>query len=121
MMTVLDYIYLTQDLDRIAEADELFDAVLTGSVDQEKNVAKKVAAAKDPSNKDKPKPATVKIQMGGTAKRKLSLYIGNFPWVCFITQSHFSSFQVYIFFPSLKICPSGPLIQTLCAWLKGWE
>ncbi|XP_011608473.1 cleavage and polyadenylation specificity factor subunit 7 isoform X1 [Takifugu rubripes] len=69
-----------QDLDRIAEADELFDAVLTGSVDQEKNVAKKMAAAKDPSNKDKPKPATVKIQMGGTAKRKLSLYIGNFPW-----------------------------------------
>lgn len=26
--------YLTQDLDRIAEANELFDAVLTGSVDR---------------------------------------------------------------------------------------
>lgn len=94
MMTMLDYIYLAQDLDRIAEADELFDAVLTGSVDQEKNVAKKVAAAKDPSNKDKLKPSTVKIQKGGTAKRKLSLYIGNFPWVCFIIQSHFSSLKL---------------------------
>lgn len=94
MITTLDYIYLTQDLDRIAEADELFDAVLTGSVDQEKNVAKKVAAAKDTSNKDKPKPSTVKMQKGGTAKRKLSLYIGNFPWVCFIIHSHFSSFKL---------------------------
>lgn len=93
MMTMLDCIYLTQDLDRIAEADELFDAVLTGSVDQEKNVAKKVAGAKDPSNNDKPKPSTVKMQKGGTAKRKLSLYIGNFPWVCFFIQSHFSSFE----------------------------
>lgn len=88
MMTLLDYIYLTQDLDRIAEADELFDAVLTGSVDQEKNVAKKVAASKDTTNKDKPYPTTVKSQKGGTVKRKLSLYIGNFPWVGFIIQSN---------------------------------
>lgn len=87
MMTLLDYIYLTQDLDRIAEADELFDAVLTGSVDQEKNVGKKVAASKDTSNK--PYPTTVKSQKGGTVKRKLSLYIGNFPWVGFIIQSNF--------------------------------
>lgn len=86
-LTLLDYIFSIQDLDRITEADELFDAVLTGSVDQEQNVAKKLAAAKVASNEGKPKPATVKGEKGATVKRKLSLYIGNFPWVCFITQS----------------------------------
>lgn len=71
-------------MDRIAEADELFDAVLTGSVNQEKNVAKKIAIAKDTSKEEKPKRAPVKYLKGGTVKRKLSLYIGNFPWVCFV-------------------------------------
>lgn len=94
MMALLDCIYLTQDLDRIAEADELFDAVLTGSVDRERNGAKKAAAAKDTSNKDKAKLTNVKIQKGAAVKRKLSLYIGNFPWVCFIIRSHF----YFIFF-----------------------
>lgn len=83
-MTLLDYIYRTQDLDRIAEADELFDAVLTGSVNQEKNAAKKMAIAKDASKEAKPKRTPVKNLKGGTVKRKLSLYIGNFPWVCFV-------------------------------------
>lgn len=71
-------------MDRIAEADELFDAVLTGSVNQEKNVAKKMAIDKDTSKEEKPKWTPVKNLKGGTVKRKLSLYIGNFPWVCFL-------------------------------------
>lgn len=83
-MILLDYIYPTQELDRIAEADELFDAVLTGSVNQEKNVAKKMAIDKDTSKEEKPKWTPVKNLKGGTVKRKLSLYIGNFPWVCFL-------------------------------------
>lgn len=86
-MTLLDYICPTQDLDRIAEADELFDAVLTGSVNQEKNVTKKMAIGKDTSKEEKPKWTPVKNLKGGTVKRKLSLYIGNFPWVCFVLTS----------------------------------
>lgn len=80
-MVLLDYIYPTQELDRIAEADELFDAVLTGSVNQEKNVAKKKTFDKDTSKEEKPRWTPVKNLKGGTVKRKLSLYIGNFPWV----------------------------------------
>lgn len=70
--------YLTQDLDRIAEANELFDAVLTGSVDLDKKVTPNVM----PPNKTLPNdgPTTVKIP-GKYSLRRLSLYIGNFPWV----------------------------------------
>lgn len=83
-MTLLDSICPTQDSDRIAEADELFDAVLTGSVNQERNVAKKMTIGKDTSKEEKPKRTHLKNLMGATVKRKLSLYIGNFPWVCFV-------------------------------------
>ncbi|XP_056268944.1 cleavage and polyadenylation specificity factor subunit 7-like [Pseudoliparis swirei] len=66
-----------EDLDRIAEANELFDAVLTGSVDLDKKVTPNVM----PPNKTLPNdgPTTVKIP-GKYSLRRLSLYIGNFPW-----------------------------------------
>ncbi|TNN86666.1 Cleavage and polyadenylation specificity factor subunit 7 [Liparis tanakae] len=66
-----------EDLDRIAEANELFDAVLTGSVDRDKKVTPNVM----PPNKTLPNdgPTSVKIP-GKYALRRLSLYIGNFPW-----------------------------------------
>lgn len=120
-MTCLDHVCLTQDLERIAEADELFDAVLTGSVDQEKNVARKVAAAAAAmdSSEEKPKSMTVKSQKGGAVKRKLSLYIGNFPWVRF--NSH-SIIDDLIFLSVTNVCSSsGHLTETLCAWLKDLE
>ncbi len=77
------FIYLTQDLDRIAEANELFDAVLTGSVDRDKKIMTNVEPPKESAAKDKAESATVKSQKGGNSLRKLSLYIGNFPWVSY--------------------------------------
>lgn len=71
----------TQDLDRIAEANELFDAVLTGSVDQDKKATKTVAARKESQDKDDAKTTAVNSQKGGNSQRRFSLYIGNFPWV----------------------------------------
>ena len=68
----------TQDLDRIAEANELFDAVLTGSVDQDKEVTTNAA----PTNKaPAPKEAKSTTFKKTNPFRRLSLYIGNFPWV----------------------------------------
>ncbi|KAM7406065.1 hypothetical protein PAMP_000469 [Pampus punctatissimus] len=70
-----------EDLDTIAEANELFDAVLTGSVDRDKNVTANVAP---PYGKEtsaiEDKQAAVKTQKEGIPLRRLSLYIGNFPW-----------------------------------------
>lgn len=72
---------LSQDLDRIAEANELFDAVLTGSVDQDKKVGTKVPLPTNPPVKERANSITAKNQGAGNSMRKLSLYIGNFPWV----------------------------------------
>ncbi|XP_070819118.1 cleavage and polyadenylation specificity factor subunit 7-like isoform X1 [Chaetodon trifascialis] len=69
-----------EDLEKIAEANELYDAVLTGSVDQDKKVTTNVAPPKETAAKGKSKTARVKSQKGGNSKRRLSLYVGNFPW-----------------------------------------
>ncbi|XP_071344723.1 cleavage and polyadenylation specificity factor subunit 7-like [Trachinotus anak] len=69
-----------EDLNRIAEANELFDAVLTGSVDQEKKITTKVPTSKEKPAKEEAISTAVKTQKGGNSLRKLSLYIGNFPW-----------------------------------------
>lgn len=71
----------TQDLDKIAEANELFDAVLTGTVDREKETTTKVASSIDGSAKEKEKSADARREKPEKSQRKLSLYIGNFPWV----------------------------------------
>ncbi|XP_069553720.1 cleavage and polyadenylation specificity factor subunit 7-like isoform X2 [Brachyistius frenatus] len=72
-----------EDLDRIAEANELFDAVLTGSVNQDKNIAA-AAAAVAPVKKlpaeEEAKSTEVKTPKEGNSMRRLSLYVGNFPW-----------------------------------------
>lgn len=68
-------------MDRIAEANELFDAVLTGSVDQDKKGGSKVPLATNSSVKERENSITAKNQAAGNSMRKLSLYIGNFPWV----------------------------------------
>ncbi|XP_041842999.1 cleavage and polyadenylation specificity factor subunit 7-like [Melanotaenia boesemani] len=67
-----------EDLEKIAEANELFDAVLTGSVNQDNKTTRD--AAKEAPAKEEKKPTDVKTQTGGNALRRLSLYIGNFPW-----------------------------------------
>lgn len=67
-------------MDRIAEANELFDAVLTGSVDQDKKGGS-VPLPTNSSVKEKANSITAKKQATGNPMRKLSLYIGNFPWV----------------------------------------
>lgn len=76
-------LYPTQDLDRIAEANELFDAVLTGSVDRDKKVSTNVAPtqSKETPAKEKDNQESMKTQKGGNTLKRLSLYIGNFPWV----------------------------------------
>lgn len=73
--------YLTQDLDRIAEANELFDAVLTGSVDQDKKVTANVLPPKETPAKEEANSTAVKTEKGGNSLRRLSLYVGNFSWV----------------------------------------
>ncbi|XP_018541747.1 cleavage and polyadenylation specificity factor subunit 7 [Lates calcarifer] len=69
-----------EDLDRIAEANELFDAVLTGSVDQEKKGVTNVPPSEESPAKVEAQSTAVKSQTGGNSLRKLSLYVGNFPW-----------------------------------------
>ncbi|XP_070686079.1 cleavage and polyadenylation specificity factor subunit 7-like [Pempheris klunzingeri] len=69
-----------EDLDRIAEANELYDAVLTGSVNQDKKVAKNVAPPQKMSPIDGTESSTVKSQKGENSQRRLSLYVGNFAW-----------------------------------------
>ncbi|XP_029315515.1 cleavage and polyadenylation specificity factor subunit 7-like [Cottoperca gobio] len=69
-----------EDLDRIAEANELFDAVLTGSVDQEKKVTTNAEPPNKTPSKEESRSTTVKSQKGGNPLRRLALYIGNFPW-----------------------------------------
>lgn len=73
--------YSPQDLDRLAEANELFDAVLTGSVDQDKKDTANVLPPIEAPAKEEPNPTTVKTVKGGNSLRRLSLYIGNFSWV----------------------------------------
>lgn len=67
-----------EDLDRIAEANELFDAVLTGSVDRDKKVTTNMAPTNKTPPKEEAKSTTMK--QGRNSLRRLSLYIGNFPW-----------------------------------------
>lgn len=83
MYDVLDTIFCTpQDLDRIAEANELFDAVLTGSVDQDKKVTTNTnKTPKKTPAKEGLNSTAVKTEKGGNSLRRLSLYIGNFSWV----------------------------------------
>nr|XP_020464105.1 cleavage and polyadenylation specificity factor subunit 7 isoform X2 [Monopterus albus] len=69
-----------EDLDRIAEANELFDAVLTGSVDRDKEVTTNVSSSKETPAKVEAKSTAGKPPKGGHSLRKLSLYIGNFSW-----------------------------------------
>lgn len=90
-MTLLRALFLTppQELARIAEANELFDAVLTGSVDRDKKVATNVAP---PHIKETPvrvekKQTVVKTQRPAHLQRRLSLYIGSFPWVSILLLS----------------------------------
>ncbi|KAL3993036.1 lymphoid enhancer-binding factor 1 [Sarotherodon galilaeus] len=68
-----------EDLDRIAEANELFDAVLTGSVNQDKNVATK-SLRKETSAKEEDKSTGANTPKGPNYLRRLSVYVGHFPW-----------------------------------------
>ncbi|XP_043956134.1 cleavage and polyadenylation specificity factor subunit 7-like [Gambusia affinis] len=67
-----------EDLDKISEANELFDAVLTGSVDKEKKVSSKTASTKKASEFGKT--TDEKKHKKQKMTRKLSIYVGNFPW-----------------------------------------
>lgn len=66
-------------MDKISEANELFDAVLTGSVDKEKKVSSKTASTKKASEFGKT--TDEKKHKKQKMTRKLSIYVGNFPWV----------------------------------------
>ncbi|XP_017260918.1 cleavage and polyadenylation specificity factor subunit 7 [Kryptolebias marmoratus] len=69
-----------EDLDKIAEANELFDAVLTGTVDQDKKVTTKVPSSKGAPAKEEGTSTDAKTHKAEKSQRRLSLYIGNFPW-----------------------------------------
>uniref|UniRef100_A0A3Q0R906 Cleavage and polyadenylation specific factor 7 n=1 Tax=Amphilophus citrinellus TaxID=61819 RepID=A0A3Q0R906_AMPCI len=64
----------------IAEANELFDAVITGSVNQEKNVTIKESSPKETKTKEEDKSTEVNSAKGGNYLRRLSVYVGHFPW-----------------------------------------
>lgn len=76
-------------MDRIAEANELFDAVLTGSVDLDKKVKNQVSPAKKTSSPYETKSTD---ENEGSSNKRLALYIGNFPWV-----SHFPFIYFFVF------------------------
>lgn len=78
---VIIIFYTSQDLDRIAEANELFDAVLTGSVNQDKNVATKESLCKETSAKEEDKSTEANTPKRANYLRRLSVYVGHFPWV----------------------------------------
>ncbi|XP_027870748.1 cleavage and polyadenylation specificity factor subunit 7-like [Xiphophorus couchianus] len=67
-----------EDLDKISEANELFDAVLTGTVDKDKKVSSKTASTKKASEGGKT--TEEKKHKKQKMTRKLSIYVGNFPW-----------------------------------------
>ncbi|KAM6942662.1 cleavage and polyadenylation specificity factor subunit 7-like [Xenentodon cancila] len=69
-----------EDLDKIAEANELFDAVLTGSVNQDSKIATNHAASENAPSKEDDKSTEEKMQKGGNPLKRLAVYIGNFPW-----------------------------------------
>ncbi|KAM9860670.1 cleavage and polyadenylation specificity factor subunit 7-like [Aulostomus maculatus] len=71
-----------EDLDKIAEANELFDAVLTGAVDHHKTLLTYMGPShvEHMPAKEKNKTTEGKTRKGGISPRRLSLYIGNFPW-----------------------------------------
>lgn len=75
------FLHPSQELDRIAEANELFDAVITGSVNQEKYVANKESSPKETSTKKPDKSTKGKTAKGRKYLRRLSVYVGHFPWV----------------------------------------
>lgn len=71
-----------EDLKRIAEANELFDAVLTGSVDKDKKPTTRVSRSggKGKAVKQDVEPEAADTSKQNKQQRELSLYIGNFPW-----------------------------------------
>lgn len=73
------FFFFLQDLDKIAEANELFDAVLTGSVNQDNTTFTKEDATKQAQTKNED--TSVEKAAQGNSKRRLAIYIGNFPWV----------------------------------------
>ncbi|XP_075877857.1 cleavage and polyadenylation specificity factor subunit 7-like isoform X2 [Nelusetta ayraudi] len=71
-------------------ANELFDAVLSGSMDESKKAITEVvpskvtpikaAPTKLTQSKEKAEPCVAKKNTSGNSARKLSIYVGNFPW-----------------------------------------
>lgn len=67
-------------MDKVTEANELFDAVLTGTVDEDKKVSSKPVSTKKAFGEEED--ITDKTaQNEGKRARNLSIYVGNFPWV----------------------------------------
>ncbi|XP_047437380.1 cleavage and polyadenylation specificity factor subunit 7-like [Mugil cephalus] len=69
-----------EDMVRIAEANELFDAVLTGSVNQDKKNATGVPPCKETPAEEGSRSTKMATKKVVNSQRRLSLYIGNFPW-----------------------------------------
>ncbi|KAM4744195.1 cleavage and polyadenylation specificity factor subunit 7-like [Anableps anableps] len=67
-----------EDLDKISEANELFDDVLTGTVDKDKTVSSKAASTKKAPEEGET--IDEKKHKKQKTDRKLSIYVGNFPW-----------------------------------------
>ncbi|XP_029904005.1 cleavage and polyadenylation specificity factor subunit 7-like [Myripristis murdjan] len=70
------------DFDKTAEASDLYDAVLTGSVDQVKEVPSKVVTSlsKDTAAKEESIASTLISSNEVKSLKKHALYVGNFPW-----------------------------------------
>lgn len=73
-----DLIQNDEDLDRLAEANELYDAVLTGSVNQDQKSVPAVAPPTKAPIKERSK--TPELTTCTDPQKKFPLYIGNFSW-----------------------------------------
>ncbi|KAM3877040.1 cleavage and polyadenylation specificity factor subunit 7-like [Diretmus argenteus] len=71
-----------EDFDKTDEASDLYDAVLTGSVNRMKKMHSIVVVpdCKEIPAEEQSKPPVADTNKGGNTLKKFSLYIGNFPW-----------------------------------------
>lgn len=89
-----------------ADPNDLYDAVVTGSVDQRRMSGGEARTHnKDLGKNDNPKPLITYNYSGGQAKR-LSVYVGNFSWVSLEVLFNSFSLDNFDIFTSFRNVPS---------------
>lgn len=94
--TLLFCSHPTQDFDTIAEANELYDAVLTGSVDRDKKGSTNAGSPNKTPTQEEANSTTEKCPDKGNPQRRLAIYIGNFPWVSNTLSVYFNHISIVL-------------------------